>query len=212
MSANRINPDHVLAKSWMNFKLAEMEAAELERVERIGNEAGTGLGPYEIGTRGEVGQEESNKRVGAGKGKKGKGKKTRGEEGIITSLGEMENFMNSHGIKPYDDGAFEAANAISEQLRGIKWEPSDDEQQLRTIPKKGRRGRKSVVEKFGGMENFMNSHGIKPYDDWAFEEAHAIVEQLQGIKQESGAGRQAPGRVAKKKNKSGRGKRGKRAN
>jgi hypothetical protein len=44
MDAYRINPDHVLAKSWMNFKLAEMETAEQERAERVGNAAGAELG------------------------------------------------------------------------------------------------------------------------------------------------------------------------
>jgi hypothetical protein len=58
----------------------------------------------------------------------------------------------------------------------------------------------------------MNSHGIRPHDVGAVEDTNAILDLLWGIKQESGAGSQAPGKVVKKKKKSGKGKRGRRAN
>jgi hypothetical protein len=191
MNANRINPDHVLAKSWMSFKLAEMETTEQERGERAGSEAGAELGSYGVENLEEVGQGESSATAGAGKkGQRGKGKKNRREEGVVSGV----------------------AKAMSKQLFGIKQEPNDDEQELQTLLKKrGRRGGKGVVGKFGGMENFMNSRGIRPYDDGAVEDINAILDLLRGIKQESGASNQATGRVVKKKKKkSGKGKRGKR--
>jgi len=125
MHANRINSDHVLAKSWMNFKLAEMESAEPEKDERGGMDMGGRVDLDVFEPREEVQRDDLNQTGGEGRRRrKGKGKKKgrRRGKGVVGKFGGMENFMNSHGIKPYDDGAFEDANAILDQLRGVKQE------------------------------------------------------------------------------------------
>jgi len=131
MTAKSINIDHVLAKSWVNFVLAEMEAAE-EEAEKEQNAFETTMNSYGIkpgdweSINGffdglmEYQTDASKESAGEVKRKvKRKGKK-RGGKGVVGSFGGMENFMNSHGIKPYDDGAFEDVSAILDQIDGNK--------------------------------------------------------------------------------------------
>jgi hypothetical protein len=134
MSAKSINPDHVLAKSWVSFVLAEMEGAEEEeerRAEKAQNSLETtmnsyGIKPWETGGWENIDglfnslvetKTDAPKKLGSGVKRKGKKK---GGKGVVARFGGMENFMNSHGIKPYDDGAFEDASAILDQIDGSK--------------------------------------------------------------------------------------------
>jgi hypothetical protein len=102
MKANYINPAHERATEWVSDILAGME----DKYETWKSQADTKVALWETSNR--------IPKVREGKGM-GNRRRRRGKD-VVAGYGGMENFMASHGIKPYEDGAFEKASAILEQL------------------------------------------------------------------------------------------------
>lgn len=101
-----------------------MEAEEEERSQAVGEAQNAfememnsfGVKPWEVEDMGGLLGALADTDAGTPRRrKKKKGKK--GGKGIVGKFGGMVNFMNAHGFKPWDEGAFEDAGAIEEQIR-----------------------------------------------------------------------------------------------
>jgi hypothetical protein len=103
---------------------------------------------------------------------------------IIKSYGGIENFMESHGLKPREPIDHVVAENIIEAMIGAD-EPSKNSKKMKK-KSDGRKGESDkheekmakIINRSGGIEDFMLDNGSLPWEPDDYHEAKQLVEAI----------------------------------